>query len=147
MRAAGWRTPLLLNGLADPMGELPPGAAPEGGGRTGRRTGLLVFLGVVCAATVAVLAGVRPVLVFGPLVAYVILRVGLATFNSLDAGADHIPDSDPVPVDLDTERTVYWCNGCGAEVLLLVRGTPLPPRHCGEKMSGHLEIAGDRSVN
>lgn len=104
----------------------------------------LVVWGIVAAAVLAVFAGVPAVYVFGPLLALFILRVGFATFNSFDAGADHIPDSDPVPVDPRDERVVYWCSGCGAEVLLMVRGTPLPPRHCGERMTERVELAADR---
>lgn len=97
-------------------------------------SGRVVFWTLFAAAVVAVLMGVPAVYVFGPLLAYGILRVGVATFNSLDAGADHIPDADPVPVDPAVERVTYWCDGCGAELLLITRGTPVPPRHCGEKM-------------
>lgn len=103
----------------------------------------LVFWGLVAAAVTAVFAGVPAVYVFGPLAAVFILRVGLATFNSLEAGADHIPDSEPTPVDPRDERVVYWCAGCGAEVLLVVRGTPMPPRHCGERMTERVELARD----
>ena len=102
----------------------------------------LVPLLVLAAAVAAVAAGVRPVFVFGPLLTIAVLAIGAATFRSLDAGADHIPSEDPTPVDPRDERTVYWCAGCGAEVLLLVRGTPLAPRHCGEKMTERVELPG-----
>lgn len=78
--------------------------------------------------------------ILAPLLGLTILRMGLATFGSLGAGAAHIPDGDPVPVDHDHERTTYWCAGCGAEVLLLVRGTAVAPRHCGEKMTERSEV-------
>lgn len=103
--------------------------------------GRVLGLVLVAAATIAVFAGVPAVYVFGPLLAAFILRVGIATFRSLEAGGDHIPDSDPEPVDPRRERIVYWCQGCGAEVLLLVRGTPTPPRHCGERMTERQELA------
>ena len=78
--------------------------------------------------------------VFGPLGGLLILRVGLSTFGSLRAGASYIPDGPPVPVDPEVERVVYGCAGCGAELLLLVRGTQVPPRHCGEKMTERVEV-------
>lgn len=103
----------------------------------------LVVWGAVAAAAAAVFAGVPAVFVFGPLLALLILRIGWATFNSFDEGASHIPDGDPVPVDPREERVIYWCEGCGAELLLTVRGTPVPPRHCGERMTERLELARD----
>ena len=80
--------------------------------------------------------------VFAPLLGLFIWRLGIASFGSLRAGAAHIPDGPPVPVDTATERTTYWCGGCGAEVLLLVRGAEVPPRHCGERMIERREVAG-----
>lgn len=102
-----------------------------------------VLAAAVLAAIALVATGVVPApYVFGPLLGYAIWRVGIATFGSLRRGADHIPDgSAPRPVDLATERTTYWCEGCGAELLLLVRGTPAPPRHCGERMHERHEVA------
>jgi DNA-directed RNA polymerase subunit RPC12/RpoP len=79
--------------------------------------------------------------VFAPLLGLLILRIGQASFGSLRRGASYIPDGPPVAVDLAVERVVYWCGGCGAELLLLVRGTHTAPRHCGEKMTERSEIA------
>ncbi|MEX2621808.1 MAG: hypothetical protein WD250_16445 [Egibacteraceae bacterium] len=98
---------------------------------------VLVGLGLV------VFGVVRPVAVFAPLLGLTIWRVGIASFASLRHGADHIPDGPPKPVDTRSERIVYACGGCGAEVLLLVRGTESAPRHCGERMTSHREVAGD----
>ena len=100
---------------------------------------LLAVVVVLFGAFTAVGFGVPAVYIFGPLLGLTILMVGRATFNSLSMPADHVPQGDPVPVDPRDERTVYWCPGCGAEVLLLVRGTPLAPRHCGEKMTERQE--------
>lgn len=103
---------------------------------------------VALAGTVLVLTGTVPApYVFGPLVGYGIWKVGSATFNSLRAGAEHVPDGrPPEPLDLAVERVSYWCEGCGAELLLLVRGTPAPPRHCGERMHERHELVhGDRN--
>lgn len=86
---------------------------------------------------------VEPVYVFAPLLGIMIWRVGIASFASLRHGAAHIPDGPPKPVDIHTERVVYACGGCGVELLLLVRGTESPPRHCGEQMTSHREVARD----
>lgn len=138
----------MANAARDPDGGHTPPAAvgAESPAPPTRRSsrGRLIFWSLVLAATVAVFAGVPAVFVFGPLVAFLILRIGFATFNSLESGADHIPDADPVPVDPRQERTTYWCPGCGAELLLIVRGTPMPPRHCGERMTQRRELARDR---
>ena len=80
--------------------------------------------------------------VFAPLLGLFIWRMGIASFGSLRQGAAHIPDGPPQPVDLAAERVVYWCGGCGAEVLLLVRGAAVAPRHCGERMTERREVAG-----
>ncbi len=90
------------------------------------------------------LGGVVPAAwVLAPLLGYLILRLGFASFGSLARGGAHIPSGDPEPVDQAQERVTYWCEGCGAELLLLVRGTPVPPRHCGERMHERAEIPRD----
>jgi hypothetical protein len=100
----------------------------------------LLWLAVPIGA-VLVMTGTAPAyLVFGPLLGLLILRIGLATFASLRAGGAHIPDGPARPVDLSAERIVYWCEGCGAELLLLARGTTIPPRHCGERMTERAEV-------
>lgn len=85
--------------------------------------------------------------VFAPLMGLAIMRVGLASLGQLAGGGGaHIPEGDPVAVDTRVERVTYWCGGCGAELLLLVRGAATtPPRHCGERMVERREVA--RSVN
>ena len=85
---------------------------------------------------------VEPRYVFAPLLGVFIWRFGIASFGSLRQGAAHIPDGPAVPVDTAVERTTYWCAGCGAEVLLLVRGAAVAPRHCGERMVERREVAG-----
>jgi len=95
---------------------------------------LLVLFDVVPAAYV-----------FAPLLGLLIYRVGVASLGSFRRGADHIPEGPPV--DVRSERITYWCEGCGAELLLLVRGTPVPPRHCGERMhERRLSPHGDNAV-
>jgi DNA-directed RNA polymerase subunit RPC12/RpoP len=102
------------------------------------------------AAGVAVVAAlmvdaVHPGYVLAPLLGVVILRLGWATFSSLAGGGGaHVPGGEePQPVNPAEERVRYWCEGCGAEVMLLVRGTPVAPRHCGERMHERREVPHD----
>jgi hypothetical protein len=39
-----------------------------------------------------------------------------------------------------TGRTLFWCEECGTEVLLLVRGTDRAPSHCGQRMHERTEL-------
>lgn len=104
-----------------------------------------VFWGAVAIAVVAVVTtDVPAAYVFAPLLGVAILWLGLGSLRSLQAPAAHVPDGDPQAVDPTIERTTYWCGGCGAEVLLVVRGTDTPPRHCGERMHERVEILRER---
>lgn len=85
---------------------------------------------------------VEPRYVFAPLLGLFIWRMGIASFGSLRQGGAHIPDGPPVVVDTARERVTYWCSGCGAELLLLVRGAEVAPRHCGERMTERREVPG-----
>lgn len=107
--------------------------------------GVLTVTAVAVAGLVVALTDVPAAYVFAPLLGLAILRIGLGSLFSLQAGAAHVPSGDPSPVDPTTERTTYWCGGCGAEVLLLVRGTESPPRHCGERMHERVEILRRRA--
>ena len=98
----------------------------------------LVGVGILLVAVGAVEAR----FVFAPLLGLFIWRFGIATFGSLRAGGAHIPDGPAVPVDTSVERVTYWCGGCGAELLLLVRGAAVAPRHCGERMTDRREVPG-----
>lgn len=98
---------------------------------------LVVVVGVLLVAFDVVPAAY----IFGPLLGLLIYLVGVASLGSFRRGASYVPDGPPQPVDVRAERTTYWCDGCGAEVLLLVRGTPVPPRHCGERMHERREVA------
>ncbi|CAN5351787.1 hypothetical protein BH20ACT9_BH20ACT9_04290 [soil metagenome] len=97
-----------------------------------------VVLGVVLAA----LDVVPAVYVVTLLMGLAIWRVGTATFASLRGGGP-VPDSPPTPVDVLAERVTYWCEGCGAELLLVVRGSRTAPRHCGERMHERREVPRD----
>lgn len=111
-----------------------------------RRVVKRLFWPVVVGLLLLVALDVVPAeYVIAPLMGFAILRVGLASLGQFAAGGAHIPEGDPQPVDPRQERTTYWCAGCGAELLLLVRGAATtPPRHCGERMTERHEIASGR---
>jgi DNA-directed RNA polymerase subunit RPC12/RpoP len=100
---------------------------------------------VAVVALGAALAGRIPFEWVGaPLLGLLIYQVGVASLGSLRRGAGHIPDGPPAPVDPRDERVTYLCGGCGAELLLLVRGAAVPPRHCGERMHERVEVPAQR---
>ncbi len=103
---------------------------------------ILVVLALVVAVAGWVTGSYPAVYGLAPLLGLAILRVGYASLRSFQEGAAHIPSGEPTPLDVREERTTYWCDGCGAELLLLVRGTPMPPRHCGERMAVRAEVRG-----
>jgi hypothetical protein len=103
---------------------------------------LVVF--VAAAMLIVAATDVPAAYLFAPLLSLAILWFGFGSLRSLQMGGAHIPDGDPQVVDPAVERTTYWCAGCGAEMLLLVRGTDAPPRHCGERMRERIEIQGER---
>ncbi|MFN2555805.1 MAG: hypothetical protein ABR592_02865 [Nitriliruptorales bacterium] len=94
---------------------------------------------LVAAAALVIAVVFDPKWVLAPLLGYAIFRVGTATLRSMAAGAPARVDK-PEPVLNRPERTLYWCEPCGAELLLLVRGAQAPPRHCGERMHERIEL-------
>ncbi len=48
-------------------------------------------------------------------------------------------DDEPEPVGPD-EHTMYWCEECGTELVLTVRGSGLAPRHCASRMHERSEV-------
>lgn len=80
--------------------------------------------------------------VLAPLLAYAIIRWAFATFRSMvhDGAAMGAASGEPPAPVTDDERTLYWCEECGTEVLLLVRGSGTPLRHCGTRMHERTEI-------
>jgi hypothetical protein len=100
----------------------------------------LVWLALLVALGAA-FAGAIPIQwVLAPLLGLLIYSMGVASLGSLRRGASYIPDGPPEAVDPAEERITYLCSGCGAEVLLLVRGSATPPRHCGERMHERREV-------
>lgn len=83
-----------------------------------------------------------PKWVLAPLLGFAVFRVGIAMLRGMAAGVDDDP-GPPEPVLAEPERTLYWCEHCGSELLLVVRGTDAPPRHCGERMHERVEVVRD----
>ena len=79
--------------------------------------------------------------VLAPLLGLVLLRWLLGSLRALVTDAKHLEAQESVaePVTGD-ERTLFWCEECGTEVLLLVRGTSRAPSHCGQRMHERTEI-------
>ena len=80
--------------------------------------------------------------VLAPVLAWLLLRWLLGSLRALVAdgrrpGQDEATAATPVDPD---ERTYFWCDECGYEVLLLVRGTARGPSHCGQRMHERTEL-------
>ena len=92
------------------------------------------MLGLLIAVTVF---DVPPKWVIAPLLGLFVYKVGTASLRSMAARPNQPAAAEPV-VGAD-ERTLYWCEQCGTELLLVIRGSGLPPRHCGERMHARVE--------
>lgn len=101
---------------------------------------VLVLL-LVGAAVVVVGVTVSWRLALAPLLFLAIWAWARATLRSFvqhgQTGVAATDEPEPVPAD---EHTMYWCEECGTEVVLTVRGSGLPPRHCGTKMHERSEV-------
>ncbi|MFW6010124.1 MAG: hypothetical protein ACOC9I_02255 [Actinomycetota bacterium] len=101
---------------------------------------LLLALLAAVAVVVGLAFGWRWVL--APLLAAGMLRWLLGSLRALAQGGpagQPEEDAEPTPVGPD-ERTLFWCEECGTEVLLLVRGTARAPSHCGQRMHERTEV-------
>ncbi|MEX0593025.1 MAG: hypothetical protein WD358_04665 [Nitriliruptoraceae bacterium] len=48
---------------------------------------------------------------------------------------------ESVDDDVDEHaNTLFWCEECGTELLLIVRGSKRPPSHCGQRMHERTEL-------
>ncbi|HEX2026444.1 MAG TPA: hypothetical protein VHF25_00430 [Nitriliruptorales bacterium] len=84
-----------------------------------------------------------PKWVLAPLIGVAVYKVGTTMLRSMAADA-HAAPGPPQPVLHRAERTLYWCEQCGAELLLVVRGATGAPRHCGERMHERVELLSDQ---
>lgn len=95
------------------------------------------------AVPIAVLVGINAGWrwVFAPVLAMALLAWTTASLRVLVTDARHPDPEDVDPVTVGAgERTLFWCEECGTEVLLLVRGTSRAPSHCGQRMHERTEI-------
>lgn len=77
-----------------------------------------------------------------PLIGALVWAWGTATLRSFRRGAHGVGspgDADDGPTDVPG-RTLYWCEECNAELLVVAAGTGLPPRHCGARMHRRQEV-------
>lgn len=101
---------------------------------------LLLLLLVPVAIVVGVAFGWKFVL--APLLGLLIFRWATVTLRSMvDDGRARVgaEEQQPRPVTAD-ERVLYWCEECGTELLLVVRGSGTAPRHCAARMHERAEL-------
>lgn len=104
------------------------------------------WLGLAFAAVVVLLVGSQAgwKWVFAPLLGYAFIRWSIGSLRAMTADAratSHLERPQPEPVSR-AERVLYWCEDCGTELLLLVRGTGKAPRHCATSMHEREELVG-----
>lgn len=101
---------------------------------------LVLVAAVVGGAVVGANWGWRWVL--APLLGWLFIRWAIASLRSMAGGERTQAALDqPQPVSVaPAERTLYWCEDCGTELLLLTRGTGKAPRHCATPMHARDEV-------
>ncbi len=106
---------------------------------------LLLVPAVIVGVFVGVTFGWQWVL--APLLGWAMLTWLIASLRVLVSdgqghGDDAVGDDDATPIS-GNERTLFWCEECGTEVMLVVRGTPRAPSHCGQRMHERTEILNE----
>ena len=108
--------------------------------------GRLLLLAALVAAALVATGVVEAKFVLAPLLGLAIWTWARATLRSFTRGAhgvgEIVTSDDPQPVLDRPERTLYWCEECGTELVLVVRGSGTPPRHCGTRMHERHELVG-----
>jgi hypothetical protein len=97
----------------------------------GRGRVRLGLLAAVLVAVVLIVAGRGDVVVAVALGA-LILATGRAVFRGYSVTKG--PTGPPVDVAEEGSLLVFACETCGEQLVLLRKGTDVPPRHCAEKM-------------
>jgi hypothetical protein len=97
----------------------------------GRSWTRLALLAAVAVAVVLVALG-RGDVVVALLLAALILATGRAVFRGYSTTRG--PTGPPVDVEEDGSLLVFACETCGEQLVLLRKGTDVPPRHCAEEM-------------
>jgi hypothetical protein len=91
----------------------------------------LGLLAAVVVAVVLIVAG-RGDVVAALLLGGLILATGRAVFRGYNTTRG--PTGPPVDVAEEGTLLVFACETCGEQLVLLRKGTDVPPRHCAEKM-------------
>ena len=93
-----------------------------------------VRVGLAAAVVVAVVlfALGRGDVVVALLLGGLILATGRAVFRGYSTTKG--PTGPPVDVEEEGTLLVFACETCGEQLVLLRKGTDVPPRHCAEKM-------------
>jgi hypothetical protein len=91
----------------------------------------LGLLAAVVVAVVLIVAG-RGDVVAALLLGGLILATGRAVFRGYNTTRG--PTGPPVDVAEEGTLLVFACETCGEQLVLLRKGTDIPPRHCAEKM-------------
>lgn len=118
------------------------GADGRGEGRDADRSraaGLRLWVGIALvplSLAVGIVYGWRWIL--APILALGLLRWSIASLRVLIT--DAADDTGLPEIEEGPERTVFHCPECGTELLLLYRGTPRAPSHCGQRMTPRIEI-------
>ena len=99
---------------------------------------LIGLFGLAFAIVIGQLVGFQ--WVFAPLLGFVIFKWSFTTLRSMAYGGQADEPNEPQPVSLDDDRILYWCEECGTELVLTVRGTGKAPRHCGTSMHERAEL-------
>jgi DNA-directed RNA polymerase subunit RPC12/RpoP len=108
-----------------------------------RRRPIVLLVVVLVAVVIGTQVGWRFVL--APMLGLAIWSWATASMRSMaNHGTSGTAASDEPEVVIDRpERTMYWCEECGTEVLLLVRGSGVAPRHCATRMHERAELVRD----
>jgi hypothetical protein len=88
--------------------------------------------GLLLAVAVVLFAVGRGDVVLAILLGALILLTGRAVFRGYSVTKG--PTGPPVDVDDEGTLLVFACETCGEQLVLLRKGTDVPPRHCAEKM-------------
>ena len=96
--------------------------------RSWARLGMAAAVVVAVALFVAGRGDVVAALLLGAL----ILATGRAVFRGFSVTKG--PTGPPVDVEEEGTLLVFACETCGEQLVLLRKGTDVPPRHCAEKM-------------
>jgi hypothetical protein len=91
----------------------------------------LALLGGVVLAVVLFALG-RGDVVVAALIGLLVLATGRAVFRGYSVTKG--PTGPPTDVEEEGTLLVFACETCGEQLVLLRKGTDVPPRHCAEKM-------------